>query len=104
MKLLNDAVIGGGGVEITDILIGSVSVNLGSADANGAVDGTATLTGATNGDICVFAPPNSAFASTRLFTGFASGTNQVKARYINTSESASDLAAITFKWLIFKVA
>lgn len=104
MKLLNDAVVGGGGVEITDILIASSSVNLGSAGANGAIDGTATLTGAANGDVCVFAPPNSAFASTRLFVGFASGTNQVKVRYINTGESDSDLAAITFKWLVFKIA
>lgn len=104
MKLLNDAVVGGGGVEITDILVLSASVNLGSAAANGAIDGNGTLTGTANGDVAVLGPPNSAFASTRLFVGFASGTNQVAVRYVNTSESASDLASITFKWLVFKIA
>jgi hypothetical protein len=103
MKLLNDVLIGGG-VEITDILVGSSSVNLASAPANDSIDGTATLTGAANGDVCAFAAPNSAYSSSRIFTGYASGTNQVTVRYTNTSESDSDLAATTFKWLTFKTA
>lgn len=104
MKILNEFDIGGDGVQITDILVGSSGINLGSAPANDSIDGTATLTGAANGDVLLFGPPNSAFASTRLFTAWASGTNQVTVRYINTSESASDLASITFKWLVFKIA
>lgn len=104
MKLLNDFEVGDGGVLITDILIASLSLNFPSCSANSAVDVTGTLTGVSNGDICLMTPPNSVTGSGRIFQGFATASNTVRGRFINTTESAIDLASATYNFLVIKTA
>lgn len=106
MKRLNGVEVGDGGAVITDCLVGSFSVNLPSVAANSAGDSTSTLTGAVNGDVCIFAPPASPLdgQSTRHLDGFATGTNSVRTRLTNTGESAVDLGSFTYKFLIIKFA
>lgn len=106
MKFLNGVEFGNGGAVITDCLVGSFSINLPSVAANSASDTNSTLTGAANGDVCIFAPPASPLdgQSTRHMDGFATATNTVRTRFTNTGESAVDLGSFTYKFLIIKFA
>jgi hypothetical protein len=104
MKLLNDFEVGDGEILIKDILIASLSLNFASCPANDAIDATGTLTGVSNGDTCLMTPPNSVTGSGRIFQGFAIGTNTVRGRFINTTESAIDLASATYNFLVIKTA
>lgn len=94
---------GAAGTLLTEIVKGTIAVDLASIDPGDTADAELTITGAEPGDIVVLCPPTTAMTA-GLLVGQAhvSDADKVKVRVLNTTESSIDESSASWTYLLIK--